>query len=248
MYARSTTFRGDPRAIGAGIAYVQDEVLPAVLQMEGCVGLSMLVDRHTGRCIVTTSWDDADAMHRSAEAMDLIRQTAIERVGGLEGQTEVVEWEVGILHRVREAGAHAAARVIFTRGPLGATDRIIDGFRANIVPRIHDLAGFCSISLFANRDTGRCAITSVYEDRQTMNRAKGQAQAMREEFTTHMGMHVTEVAEFDVALAHLRVPETVWRRHGSPILRSPTASTGGRANTDLPLERSYVPGNSVTRR
>jgi hypothetical protein len=42
-----------------------------------------------------------------------------------------------------------------------------------------------------------------------MNRAKGQAQAMREEFTLHMGMHITEVAEFDVAVAHLQVPETV---------------------------------------
>ncbi len=93
--------------------------------------------------------------------------------------------------------------------PLGATDRIIDGFRTNIVPRVHDLVGFCSISLFANRENGRCAITAVYEDRQTMNRAKGQAQAMREEFTTHLGMQITEVAEFDVALAHLRVPETV---------------------------------------
>jgi hypothetical protein len=32
---------------------------------------------------------------------------------------------------------------------------------------------------------------------------------MREEFTQHMGMHITEVAEFDVALAQLRLPETV---------------------------------------
>jgi hypothetical protein len=32
---------------------------------------------------------------------------------------------------------------------------------------------------------------------------------MREEFTQHMGMQITEVAEFDVALAQLRLPETV---------------------------------------
>jgi|1185.fasta_scaffold81540_1 quinol monooxygenase YgiN len=208
MHARSTTFRGDPGAIADGIAHVQDEVLPAVRQMDGCIGLSMLVDRHTGRCIVTTSWDDAEAMHRSAEAIGSIRET-IRTVHALEDETEVVEWEVGVLHRVREAPDGAAGRVIYTKGPLGETDRIIDGFRANIVPRIHDLAGFCSVSLLVHRETGRCAITTVYEDRQTMNRAKGQAQAMREEFTEHMGMHVTEVAEFDVPLAHLRVPETV---------------------------------------
>jgi heme-degrading monooxygenase HmoA len=209
MYARSTTFRGEPDAIDDGIAYTRDTVLPTVQQMDGCIGLSMLVDRHTGRCIVTTSWEDAEAMRDSAEAIGSLRETTIRTVHGVESETEVAEWEVGVLHRVREAPDRAACRVIQTKGPLGETDRIIDGFRANIVPRIGDLSGFCSVSLLVNRETGRCAITTVYEDRQTMNRAKGQAQAMREEFTEHMGMHITEVAEFDVVLAHLRVPETV---------------------------------------
>jgi quinol monooxygenase YgiN len=209
MYARSTTFRGEPSAIDAGIAYTRDKVLPAVQQMDGCIGLSMLVDRHTGQCIVTTSWEDVEAMHHSAEAVRAIRSQAVASVHGVESETEVVEWEVGVLHRVRPAPERAACRLIRTRAPLGRADRIIDGFRTSIVSRVSELAGFCSVSLMINRDLGRCAIATVYEDRQTMNRAKGQAQAMREEFTEHMGMHVTEVAEFDVVLAHLRVPETV---------------------------------------
>jgi heme-degrading monooxygenase HmoA len=209
VYARSTTFRGDPNAMADGIAYTRDKVLPAVQQMDGCVGLSMLVDRSTGRCIVTTSWDDAESMHHSAEAIRSIRETAIRTVRGTENAAEVVEWQVGVLHRVRNAPEHAACRVISTKGPLGQADRIIDGFRTSIVPRVDDLAGFCSVSLLVSRETGRCAIAVVYEDRMIMNRSKGQAQAMRQEFTRHMGMHVTDVAEYDVALAHLRVPETV---------------------------------------
>jgi quinol monooxygenase YgiN len=209
MHARSTTFRGDPRALDAGIAHVRDDALPAVLRLEGCVGLSMLVDRLSGRCIVTSSWEDAEAMQRSAEAIGGIRDTLARTLEGAVDEAEVAEWEVGVLHRVLGTPAHAAARVIHTKGPLGASDRIIYGFRTNIVPRIDDLAGFCSVSLFVNRENGRCVITSVYEDRQTMNRAKGQAQAMREEFTLHMGMHITDVAEFEVVLAQLRVPETV---------------------------------------
>jgi quinol monooxygenase YgiN len=209
MYARSTTFRGDPDAVDDGIAYTRDKVLPAVQQMDGCVGLSMLVDRHTGRSIVTTSWDDAEAMHRSADAMRPIRDMAVRAVRGTDGGTTVAEWQVGVLHRVRPAPERAACRVIWTKAPIGRTDRVIDGFTTGIVPRIHDLAGFCSVSLLVDRQNGRCTIATVYEDRQTMNRAKGQALAMREEFTTHLGMHVTEVAEFDVALSHLRVPETV---------------------------------------
>jgi hypothetical protein len=209
MYARSTTFRGDPNAVDDGIAYTRDRVLPAVQQLDGCAGLSMLVDRHTGRCIVTTSWDDAEAMHRSADAVRPIRGMAVRSVHGSDGETTVNEWEVGVVHRVRPAPEGAACRVIWTRGPIGATQRIIDGFTASIVPRIGDLAGFCSTSLLVDRHTGRCSIATVYEDRQARHYSKGQALAMREEFTTRMGMHVTEVADFDVALSHLRAPATV---------------------------------------
>ena len=209
MYARSTTFRGDPAALDDGIAYTRDKVLPAVQQMDGCVGLSMLVDRPTGRCIVTTSWDDIEALHRSAEAVRGIRGTAVSTVRGIESETEVVEWQIGVVHRVRTVPEGAAARVISTRAPLGQADRSIDAFGSIIVPRVGDLAGFCSISFFVNRETGRSSIATVYEDRQARHYAKGQAQAMREEFTLHMGMHVTDVAEYDVALSHLRVPELV---------------------------------------
>jgi hypothetical protein len=209
MYARSTTFRGKPATLDEGIAYTRDTVLPAVQQLDGCVGLSMLVDRATGGCIVTTSWDDADAMHRSSQAMQTLRETAIGTARGVESISDIVEWEIGVLHRVHAAPEGSVARVISTRAPLGQADRVIDHFRSHVVPRIGDLAGFCSVSLFVNRETGRLSIATVYEDRQTRGRAKGQAQAIREEFTEHMGMHITDVAEYDVALSHLRVPETV---------------------------------------
>jgi quinol monooxygenase YgiN len=205
MYARSTTFRGDPNAIDDGIAYTRDKVLPAVRQMDGCLGLSLLVDRHTGRCVATTSWTDADALHRSAEAMRSIRETAVRTVHGTE--TQVDEWSIDVLHRLRTAPEGAATRVIWTRGPAGPMDRVVEGFRTLVVPRVDDLAGFCSVSFLVDSDTGRSAIAATYESRQTMSRAKGQAVAIREEFLERMGMHVTDVAEFDLAVAHLRVPE-----------------------------------------
>ena len=205
MYARSTTFRGDPSAIDDGIAYTRDKVLPAVRQMDGCLGLSLLVDRHTGRCIATTSWTDADAMHRSSETMRGIRETAVRTVRGEDN--DVDEWSIDVLHRVRTAPEGAATRVIWTRGPAGAMDRVIEGFRTIVVPRSEHLPGFCSVSFLVDHDTGRSAIAATYESRQTMNRAKGQALAIREEFLDRMGMHVTDVHEYDLAIAHLRVPE-----------------------------------------
>src|SRR3954447_23893952 len=66
MHARSTTIKADPEKLDAGIAYVRDEVLPTVQQIDGCIGLSMLTDRESGRCIVATAWANEQAMRATA--------------------------------------------------------------------------------------------------------------------------------------------------------------------------------------
>ena len=56
LFARTTTIKADPDKIDAGIAHVRDQVIPAVTAMDGCVGMSLLVNRVTGRCIATSAW------------------------------------------------------------------------------------------------------------------------------------------------------------------------------------------------
>ena len=67
MYARSTTIQANPSSIDDGIAHVRDVVMPAVLGNEGCVGLSLMADRQSGRCIATTAWQTKEALQASAE-------------------------------------------------------------------------------------------------------------------------------------------------------------------------------------
>ncbi|HEV7196161.1 MAG TPA: hypothetical protein VGN19_09485, partial [Pedococcus sp.] len=57
MHARTTTIQADRSKVEDGIARVQDQVFPAVTAMDGCAGMSLLVDRESGRCIATTSWE-----------------------------------------------------------------------------------------------------------------------------------------------------------------------------------------------
>src|SRR4029077_19333814 len=73
VYARSTTIQAQPSSIDAGIAHVRDEVMPALPGMAGCIGLSLLVDRQSGRCIVTSAWETEDAMRDSEEQVRPIR-------------------------------------------------------------------------------------------------------------------------------------------------------------------------------
>ena len=79
----------------------------------------------------------------------------------------------------------------------------------SLLPRLEDLPGFCSVSMLVDREAGRAVSATVYESRDAMNRAVEMAKPMREEFASQMGGEITEVAEFDLAVAHLRVPETV---------------------------------------
>jgi heme-degrading monooxygenase HmoA len=205
MYARTITVRGDPRAVDDGIAFARSDVWPGVERMDGCVGMSVLADRGAGRCIVTTAWATEDEMRAGADDVrDLRRQ--LDEVLRAE-EVEIAEWEIAVLHRSRPAGDAACVRATWVDVPAGQTDRTIDAFRMSLLPRLDDLPGFCSASLLVDRPSHRAVAAVTYEDRAAMDRAREQGAALREEFSRAMGSTITEVAEFDLALAHLRVPE-----------------------------------------
>jgi quinol monooxygenase YgiN len=206
MYARSTTTRGNPQMIDDAIAYLRDEVMPAVTAMDGCIGLSMMCDRDSGRCIATSAWATEEAMHNSESGMHDMRMRYAQMMGS---EPEVAEWEIAVLHRKHTAPEGACCRVIWSRGDPATADNVLETFRMAMLPKMEDLPGFCSVSLLVNRETGVATTATVYESRDSMNRATEMAKPMREEFTRQMGGEITEVAEFDLALHHLRVPETV---------------------------------------
>ena len=206
MYARSTTVRGNPQSLDDAITYLRDKVMPAIQALDGYVGLSMLCDRDSGRSIATTAWENEEAMHNSEGPLHELRHRYAEVLGG---QPEVQEWEIAVLHRQHHAPDGACCRVIWARGDPAEEERVTDAFRMTMLSRMEDLPGFCSVSMLVDRDTGRSATAVVYESREAMQRAAEMGRPMREEFSRQMGEQITEVAEFDLVLAHLRVPETV---------------------------------------
>jgi hypothetical protein len=205
MYARTTTVRGDPGAVDEGIEYVRDAVWPMLQHMSGCVGMSMLADREAGRCIITAAWATEEAMQASAESVRDSRSKVAEVLRA--DSVDIQEWEIAALHRVHAAGPDACARVIWSEDYREPMDSMVDAFRMSLLPRMEELPGFCSVSLMIDRMTGRASAAVTYESRDALMRSRQMGAAMREDFATAMGARITEVAEFDLALAHLRVPE-----------------------------------------
>ncbi|SEP28710.1 hypothetical protein [Trujillonella endophytica] len=206
MYARSTTIRGTTAAIDAGIAYMREEAMPAIEQMSGSVGLSLLVDRDTGRCIATSAWQDEESMHASADLVHPMRERLVATFGG---EPEVQEWEIAVLHREHPMRDHGAARVTWVQVPSGEMDRFLDAYRTSLMPLLQELPNFRSLSLLADRATDRVVGTVTFHSRVALEAARDRTRMMREEFTGSVGARVLDVAEMDVALAHLRVPELV---------------------------------------
>lgn len=206
MYARSTTVRGDAEALDNGIAMLHDEVMPALQEMEGWVGLSMLVDRTYGTCIVTTAWDSERALIRSREPVAPLRDGVVDL---LNGAADVEEWEIALLHRESVSGPGACSRVTWLKVHRHEIDHQVDVFRGTLLPELEVIPGFCSASLLVNRETGRATSTVTYENRAALEGSRQEARRLREMATRTIAAEIHDVAEMELALAHLRVPEKV---------------------------------------
>ncbi|SEP28877.1 antibiotic biosynthesis monooxygenase [Trujillonella endophytica] len=206
MYARTTTVHGDPNRLDDGIAHVRDTVMPAVMDMDGCVGLSMLADRESGRCIVTAAWQDEQAMRASADTIGPMRERARE-IMGADAKMEVQEWEFAVMHRSHEAPQGACTRVVWSKADPGHVDRVLDAYRMTLVPQLEEMRGFCSVSLMIDREKGRAASAVTFDSREAMEATREDAKRMRDTFVSAMEVSITDMAEFELVLAHLRVPE-----------------------------------------
>jgi len=198
VYARSTTFNGMPSNIDAGIAFVENEVAPMLERIEGCRGLSMLVDRVTGQCIATSSWESEEAMRASDEQLRPIRDRGRDILGG---SMQVDEWEIAVMHRTHHG---ECCRVSWLQGDVDAMSEIL---RVGILPELEQTSGFCSASLLVNRSAGLGCATTVWESRAAMEESRASADEMRSRAADEARGEIVEVHEFDLAYAHLHVPE-----------------------------------------
>lgn len=198
MYARSTTFQGRPDNIDAGITFINNEVGPMLDQIEGCRGLSMLVDRESGHCIATSSWENEAVMRASDEQLRPLRDRGRDILGG---SMQVDEWEIEVMHRTHHG---ECCRVSWLQGDLDAMTEI---FRVGILPQLEQTPGFCSASLLVNRSTGLGCATTAWETREAMEASRSSADDMRQRAASDAGGEIVDVHEFDLAYAHLHVPE-----------------------------------------
>lgn len=205
MFARSTTVRAELGALDAGTMHMRDRVMPVVMETDGCVGLSLIVDRTSGRCIATTSWESEAALQASERSMESVRREAVEEFRG--SVERVDRWEISAMHREHQAREGACVRCTWLQVP--DVDRATEAFRGRVLPRVEQMAGFCSGSFFVDRGTGRAVSGIAWDTKEAMDGSREGSAALRAEVTGDLGGEVLDVAEFELFIAHLRAPELV---------------------------------------
>ncbi|GAA1844816.1 antibiotic biosynthesis monooxygenase [Asanoa iriomotensis] len=206
MYARSSTINARPALLDQGIAFLSGDLMHDLTAIDGCVGMSLLVDRETGRCVATSSWATEQAMRASESRVPPLRRRLLEAFGATEIKNE--EWEVAFMHRDHRAPDGAYARVSYLRGDQARVDQSSEIFKS-VLPAIEDAPGFCSASLLLNRESDQVVTNVIFDSAQSLARTAERAAALRTKAAGQMNAEIIEVAEFELAFAHLRVPELV---------------------------------------
>jgi len=67
--------------------------------------------------------------------------------------------------------------------------------------------GFCSASLLVDRSSGRLVASVTLDSRAALDHGREQAARLRAQGAEQTGAAMVDVGEFELALAHLRIPE-----------------------------------------
>lgn len=91
MFARVTTFEGDPERMEEGARLFSEEVIPWLRDATGFRGWIVLLDREAGRSIGLTFWTSAEAARNREQSGAALRDEVAEAVGATMRSLELYE-------------------------------------------------------------------------------------------------------------------------------------------------------------
>jgi len=208
VYARFSTFAATPTDLDTGVAFCRDDAMTALQHVAGFIGLSLLADRTDGECILTSAWKTEDAMHASRDLVAPIRARISDLVHAA-GRANVEEYEIALMHRAHRAPPGAYVRGIWCRMDADRIEDAIDTYRMSTLASLEELAGFCSTTLFCQRESGRCCVSITYDSRAAFDAVRDEADELRASTMKTLDVQLERSGEYELAVARFHVPELV---------------------------------------
>ena len=82
-------------------------------------------------------------------------------------------------------------------------------FKLALMPEIQTFDGFSGVSFLINRETGQAVTSVAFDSRAALEATRERATGLRARGSAEARLEIMEVAEFELPLAHLDVPEMV---------------------------------------
>ncbi|MGA9677721.1 MAG: hypothetical protein WBR28_21590 [Mycobacterium sp.] len=111
------------------------------------------------------------------------------------------------MHRDHRSRDGACVRATWVKVSPDQIDRGIDFYKMTILPALEELEGFCSGSLLVDRASGRGVALATFDSVEAMELNKDQLDSIRATGSQEVAAEVLDECDFELALAHLRVPE-----------------------------------------
>jgi hypothetical protein len=229
VYARTTTIEATPSSIDAGVSYVRDAVMPLLAGMDGHIGLALLADRSSSRCITTSAWESHDAMRASAAAVDDVRNRAAELSAAARPPSRSGRSRHSTV--TRSTRGSVRSRGLGTR--RHRSDRFGDRGVQTAMSAMAEIEGFCSASLLVNRTSGRGVSSMAFASAEAMERNHADMDRLRASVSEEAAAQLLDERDFELMIAALRVPE-LGRVRASSRRRRRTRAPAPRRDRSAP--------------
>jgi hypothetical protein len=206
MYVRATTINADSARLDEGIAFVRDNVVPAVNTLPGSLGLSMFADRSTGTTTVSTAWQTEQARTDADMVLTPLRARGSRILGGGTPVTEL--FELAVIDRLRPAQVGFWSRLTRVTIDPARVEEAIDAYTSSTLHDLQLLDGYCSAALLVDRARGLGAVSVTFDSRTHLEDSRPRAEEIRRTGLAKAGAEVSEVREAEIVIAGLRLPQT----------------------------------------
>jgi heme-degrading monooxygenase HmoA len=201
VFVRVTRFDCAPDRIDAAVESFQESGMPNLPRLEGFLGGAVLVDRRVGNGHMVTYWESAESMHASEDTANALRSQAVQQLEDVR-IGEVDRFEILVEERIAPPQAGTFVRVNEVHGSPSKVDEVAAMVRERSARK--DLAGFRSVIMGANRETGRMIISTSWETAADRDASDQALQELRERGSAVAGAPTVTVSLYEAAYIEVK--------------------------------------------
>jgi heme-degrading monooxygenase HmoA len=186
--------------IDAGVAHLQDKVIPELRGQKGFRGLTASGNRSTADFGILGLWDTLEDLEASDSVVSKLRQDAMKALGG-QISVAIMEQMVAEVVAPQDLVGHPL-RIVQVKMDPARVDEHVAFFRSDVVPDLKATSGFLAVRNMIDRSTGEGAVGTIWVDEKSMQASEATAEERRQ-LALARGVQISDPSYRTILLSHL---------------------------------------------